>query len=1050
MARRFASWLFVLVIASGILGAAQTGPAASPATLPAADPAQAVQTSLQRTPVMFIENVGQFDARARFQVHVSNGALWLAEDALWITPPVPTDSPAGAHVKLSFIGANPHPRLEPFNRLETHVSYFLDDDPSRWYPDVPVWGGVRYVDLYPGIDLELNGEPLPEGRGAEGQGGFLSPAVLLQPRFIARPGADLGLVRLRVQGADGITADEHGLRLTTAAGPLSLPPFVTSDGALLRPTIAQGEITFDSTRMTEWPSLHPLLRPSGQGSECASCSSAPTSLLYSTFLGGASGEAGQSIVFDASGMAYIAGHTYSANFPTTPGAFQTTCGGGCPPFTPDAFVAKLSPAGQGQADLVYATFLGGASSDWAFDLAIDASGQAHITGYTLSSDFPTTSGTCAGDIYEDAFIARLNAQGSALLYSFCLAGEFHDGGQSITLDASGAAYVAGFTQSTDFPVTPGAFQTTYAGNGDAFVMKLSTEGSLVYSTFLGGSGPEYFDRAIAVDAAGAAYVTGRTASSDFPTTPGAFQTTCGSCPTWPDAFVAKLSPDGSALAYSTFLGGASEDAGAGVAIDDGGAAYVTGYSLSSDFPTTPGAFQTTNAGGFDAFLARLNPSGSALDYSTYLGGDNSDGGNAITLDPGGLAYLTGFTRSAGFPTTPGAFQTTHGGGLCAGSPCNDAFITLFNVTAGAPLVYSTFLGGNSADEGLGITLDVRPGISLPLVTGAASSSNFPVTSGAYDPTHNGGSDVFIAKLDTGPASTPTPGPSPTPTSTPTPTPTRTPTSTVGPTPTFVPGRCVLLVDDDNNAPDVRGSYTAALTGLGISFNVFNVGTTNQNGPTAAQMTGHTIVVWFSGDKFGTQFIDPWAGPNATDEAELTAYLNSGGRLFLDSQDYLFDMGLTPFGMAQLGVASHADDDNSFADGILGQPGDPIGAPYPSLPVSSPPGFTPFYDIVNPDATARIAFRSDGGANPNTPTNIDKVDARSVFFTTAWTSVYDAGPANAQALLGTILTFLGGCGPTPTPTLPATSTATPTPLPTATPGPTSTPPGWNLYLPLILR
>lgn len=1035
MARRFVflPLMILLLVIGGVSGLAGARPMPLD-TLPPAGPTASL---------LFIENMGQFDPRARFQVRGESQTVWLAADALWLTvierpntpPPFPERKGRGAfpspdkggdggevrglHIKLSFLGANPQPRLEPFLRLDTHVSYFTGDDPAKWWVDVPVWGGVRYVDLYPGIDLELD--------GAGGQ---------LQPRLIVHPGAALSSVRLHIEGAAEIVVESDHLRLSTAIGPLTLPPFLTGDGQLLQPillidhsiALMPFQTTDDRRRTTD---------------------NSPSSLLYSTFLGGSNSDAGWSIAVDASGAAYITGSTYSADFPTTPGAFQTNCSGGCPPSISDAFVAKITPAGSGGADLIYSTFLGGNQNDQGLGVAVDASGQAYITGHTQSSDFPMTFGTCGGDIHNDVFVTKLNAQGSALVYSRCLAGTFHEDGYGIVVDGSGAAYITGFTQSSDFPVTPGAFQTTYAGNNDGFVAKLSAEGNLVYATFLGGNNPDWA-QAIAVDTAGATYIVGKTRSANFPTTPGVFQPACNSCPGLYDAFVTKLNPDGSNLVYSTFLGGTSEDNARGVVINVDGGAYVTGETLSLNFPTTPGAFQPASAGSYDAFVTAFNASGTApLIYSTYLGGSNSDGGGAIALGPDSSAYITGFTSSLNFPITPGAFQTTHGGGMCGSSPCNDAFLTWLNASGTAPLLYSTFLGGNGRDEGLELALD---GGRLAYLTGIAFSSNFPTTASAFDPTHNGNSDAFFSMLDTRPSTstaTPTFGPSPTPSSTftlsptRTPTTTPTPTSTVGPTPTFVPGRCVLLVDDDSNAPDLKGFYQAALNSLGVSFNLFEVGTINQNGPTAAQMAGHRIVIWWSGDKFGSPS-DPWAGPNTTDEAELTTYLNSGGHLFLDSQDYLFDMGLTAFGMTQLGIASYSNDDNSFANSILGEPSDPIGGAYPNLPVSSPPGFSSFYDIVNPDATARIAFRSGDGANPGTPTNIYKVDGRTVFFTTAWTSVYHANPANGQALLGTILAFLGGCGPTPTPTL------TVTPTPTATPSATPTPTLRRLYLPIILK
>jgi uncharacterized repeat protein (TIGR01451 family) len=329
-------------------------------------------------------------------------------------------------------------------------------------------------------------------------------------------------------------------------------------------------------------------------------------------------------------------------------------------------VANLNAAGSA---LIYATFLGGSSWDDSCGIAMDSSGNAYITGGTESSDFPTTPGafdTTFNWGTSDAFMAKLNTAGSALIYATFLGGSSTDCGYGIAVDGGGNAYVTGYTFSSDFPTTPGAFDTTFnGGEHDAFVAKLNAAGSgLAYAIFLGGSsyGGD-FGHDIAVEASGAAYVTGYTFSSDFPTTPGAFDTIHNG---GRDAFVVKLNAAGSALIYATFLGGSDWDEGYGIAVDWAGSAYMTGYTESSDFPTTPGAFDRTHNGGDDAFVVKLNPAGSS--YATFLGGSSSDGGYGIAIDASGAAYVTGSTNSYNFPTTPGAFDTTHNGS-------GDAFVT---------------------------------------------------------------------------------------------------------------------------------------------------------------------------------------------------------------------------------------------------------------------------------------------------------------------------------------------------------------------------------------
>ena len=458
-------------------------------------------------------------------------------------------------------------------------------------------------------------------------------------------------------------------------------------------------------------------------------------LFYSTYLGGGGFESGYSIAVDNSGNAYVTGLTGSTDFPTTIGAFQTTHAGG----NYDVFVTKVNATGSA---LFYSTYIGGNSRDDSYDIALDATGNAYVTGLTYSTNFPTTAGAfqTTTPSYGAAFVTKVNPTGSALAYSTYLGGPFGGGpgttGHGIAVDATGDAYVTGFTYSTNFPTTIGAFQTTAPGYHPAFVTKVNAAGSgLVYSTYLGGSSEDE-GRGIALDATGNAYVTGNTASTNFPTTVGAFQST--HAPGTYDAFVAKVNPTGSALAYSTYLGGSGLDVGLGIAVDAIDNAYVTGSTGSANFPTV-GAVQTTIAGDEDAFVTKLSPTGSALVYSTYVGGSSDDRGYGIAVDAlaNPNAYVTGYTRSTNFPTTVGAFQTT-----AAGS--QDAFVTKLNTT-GSAFVYSTYLGGSNEEGGLGIAVDALPNPSA-YVTGYTVSSDFPATLGAFQAAFAGAGDAFVAKI----------------------------------------------------------------------------------------------------------------------------------------------------------------------------------------------------------------------------------------------------------------------------------------------------------------
>jgi len=405
--------------------------------------------------------------------------------------------------------------------------------------------------------------------------------------------------------------------------------------------------------------------------------------------------------------------------------------------------------------LLYSTFLGGSTDARGLSLAVDASGDAYITGYTLSADFPTTPGayrtSIAGAGTWDAFVVKLNPSGTAPVYSTFLGGSNNDRGFAIAVDGAGDAYVAGYTNSSDFPTTPGALRTSFASGGmEGFVTKLSPAGNaLLYSTFLGGTTDDRI-YAIALGANGDVFVTGRTKSPDFPVTAGAFDpafqnTICGPV-LCGHGFVSKLDANGSTMVYSSYLGGRSSDRGLGIAVDASGDAYVAGYTNSSDFPVTPGAYGTAFHAGAcgtftcsEGFVAKVNAAGSALAYSTFLGGSKTDLAHEVAIDPGGTAYVTGETNSTDFPVTPGAYESTY-----AGAGFRHAFVAKLDAT-GSTLVYSTFLGGGNTDQGHGITVDAS---GNAYVVGRTNSSDFPITPGAVDTTFGGGAtnDVFVSEL----------------------------------------------------------------------------------------------------------------------------------------------------------------------------------------------------------------------------------------------------------------------------------------------------------------
>jgi hypothetical protein len=394
--------------------------------------------------------------------------------------------------------------------------------------------------------------------------------------------------------------------------------------------------------------------------------------------------------------------------------------------------------------LVYSTFLGGSVLDGADAIAVDSTGAVYVAGFTLSTNFPTVAEVVdtTSNGARDAFVTKLNPSGSAVVYSTYLGGSTDEcyGGCFIAIDSTGAAYLTGMTASSNFPTTTGAYDTTLAcgnfGCSDTFIAKIDPSGStLVYSSFLGGSNDED-PRGIAVDSDGAAYITGRVYSSNFPTTAGSFDRTWGGscCPFVTDAFVTKLNPAGSALIYSTFLGGSNQDGASGIVVDATGSAYIIGSTSSSDFPTTPGAFDRNIGPIGKAFITKLDPSGTSLLYSTFLGGSQGEEGRAIAVDATGAAYVAGWTLSANFPLTAGAPDQTFG--------FREGFVTKLN-PAGSALVYSTFLGGSSEDVVTGIAVD-STGSSL--VTGYTASANFPLTSDALR-TSTASWEGFVTKID---------------------------------------------------------------------------------------------------------------------------------------------------------------------------------------------------------------------------------------------------------------------------------------------------------------
>ena len=680
-------------------------------------------TGYGNLPLAFEANKGQVASQVDFLAHGGGYMLTLAPSGAVMN----LRNDAGGNVlNLQFVGANSLAQVVGRDELITKTNYLIGSDPSQWQTEIPNYGKVEYQDIYAGIDLVYYGN--------QGQ---------LEYDFIVAPGVDPGIIQLSFQGAEQIELDAQGnLVLHTLGGD------VVQDAPVIYQELdgIRHSVTGQFVLMGD----HQVGFEIGKYDHSNTLVIDPI-LSYSTYVGGSSNDRGNSIAVDSDGNAYITGYTYSANLPTTAGVLQIANGGASQ--TQDVFVAKLNAAGTA---LIYSTYLGGTSDDLGNGIAVDASGNAYVTGTTGSSNFPVSAGafqqTNPAGWYK-GFVAKLNSTGSALLYSTYLGGSGgFDQSRAIALDSAGNAYVTGDTSSADFP-TKNPLQPLHAddlggstsGYRDAFVTKLNATGTaLVYSTYLGGSNDD-IGFGITVDAAGNAFVAGsaNTYPTDpslgliaFPTTAGAYQPTNATSRGNSVPFVTKLDASGSALVYSTFLGGTSgyNDWAAGIALDSVGNAYITGSTQAADFPTTPGAFQPTRGGLTDAFVSTLNPDGSALVYSTFLGGSNTDQPTGIAVDAAGNAHVIGGTQSSNFPTV-NAVQPALGGSY-------DAFVAKLNAT-GSALAYSSYTGGSNFEFGNGIA--VGPDGSA-FLTGNTSSANFPTTAGSFDRSANGSDDAFVTKL----------------------------------------------------------------------------------------------------------------------------------------------------------------------------------------------------------------------------------------------------------------------------------------------------------------
>ena len=641
-------------------------------------------------PLSFEPNGGQAPAQVRYLTRGNSYTLYLTSREAVLARP---NQPA---LRTQLVGANLSARIVGEGQQASTSNYFIGNDPSRWRASVPNYGRVRYVDLYPGIDLVYH------GRGGN-----------VEYDWIVSPGSDPQKIRLSFAGPNRVRIDSRGDLVITQG---------KSEYRHRKPAVCQ-EIAGKRIQVAgTW-----VLHGKEAGFRVGAYDRAQTlvidpPLIYSSYLGGSGLDYGYAVAVDNVGNTYLTGSAGSTDFPTT-APLQNSLRG-----TTDVFVTKINATGTAK---LYSTYLGGGGPDVGYGIAVDSDGNAYVTGSAGSFDFPmkgAIQGTWGGS--GDVFLTKINALGSALVYSTYLGGGAIDYGTAIALDPSGNAYITGITFSTNFP-TVNPYQAVKGAQQDAFVAKINPGGTAwVYSTYLGGNNVDQ-GFGIAADASGNTYVTGYTAATNFPLQSPYRSSNAATV----DAFVTKLNSAGSALVYSTYLGGSGTDYANAIAVDSSGSAYVTGIVGSNDFPAVNAMQPHIGGGTEDSFVTKFDPSGSTLMYSTYLGGGSTDDAYAVAVDQAGDAYVTGRTNSSDFPLTS-PLQSIR--------TAFDMFITELN-PAGSARLFSTFLGGKGDESGRGIAIDRRGNVHI---AGESSSTDFPVLN-AFQPANGGGAgpqDALVLSL----------------------------------------------------------------------------------------------------------------------------------------------------------------------------------------------------------------------------------------------------------------------------------------------------------------
>ena len=617
-----------------------------------------VARSIEILPRGFVPNQGQWDYQAAWSAPGFFGATWVTNEGelrhvllKWEECEREPDKEThdalarrekpcscGSWILSERFAGGKVGEMQGKEPLGTQVSYFVGSEPAKHRAGLTSYGRLYLGEVWPGVTVSIKARQ-----------------KTVEKIFEVKPFADPSVIRIALQGAEMLTLNERGeLVVSTGYGDVvfSSPMAWQEENGMKKPVPVSYRIDNKSKSYAFTIGPYDKTRPV-----------IIDPLLASTFVGGTGGEASNSLAIAQNGDVYVTGYTTSTDFPMTAGAYDTSQNGGN--FHWDVFVSRFNAD---LTSLLASTYLGGSDYDWGNSLAIAQNGDVYVTGYTGSTDFPTAGAyDPSWNGGTDVFVSKLSPDLTSLLASTYLGGQAEESGRSLAIGTGGEVYVTGWTESTNFPTTAGAYDTSFNGGyTDVFVSRFNADlASLEASTFLGGSavlekGIDEEGRSLALGANGTVYVTGYTFSSNFPTTAGAYD------PSWngsKEVFVSRLSPDLTSLMASTFLGGSWLEEGRSLAIGAGGAVYVTGWTASSDFPTTAGAYDSSFSGGSDVFVSRLNADLTSLEASTYLGG--SGGGQeatSLTIGAGETVYVAGRTGSYDFPTTDGAYDTSFNGG----------------------------------------------------------------------------------------------------------------------------------------------------------------------------------------------------------------------------------------------------------------------------------------------------------------------------------------------------------------------------------------------------